>query len=738
MRRLIVRAENDLSELQSGDSIQGNYWQAEGDDPFFVISFPPVRQRYLLISLKGDDSFLDPKIYYNGGRGFREESSVDMGTGKEFIIVVDIGSLGTICSIRLDPATAPCTFCLDIASFHSRNAAEEYVERLQRSRPLATLKRLEDIPRYWQSIRIPSFAKRKSTLTRYVERAEELAIAAATPAPAESPIPWLSIVVPVYNAPARYLNDLLKSYLTQDISGVELVLSDDGSSSPDTLAWLRAHACANVKVILNERNQGIARTTNVGIEAARGAWIALLDHDDLIAPKALKVVYSALLSNPSAQFLYTDELVVDDALKPIGVMLKPAFDPVLLSGVNYINHFSFYRRQRLVEIGLLRRGFEGSQDYDLLLRYLRGIPEKEIFHLPYPAYWWRRTGKTFSRKFIEQSTENARKALMERYSSHTAKVGVSEANTPTLHRVQFANPNEKMPLISIIIPNKDSHSLMRRVLDDLYHRTDYPNVEIIVIDNGTTDHRVLDLYHEYRTKYASFSAHVSSEPFNFSRSINKGMRLAKGEHFLLLNNDIEVIDESWLKEMVSCLRYSDTGIVGAKLLYPSQRIQHAGVIVGFGGLAGHWYLNKAKSYGGPMNRLHVRSSMTCVTGAVMLISRECAETVGQWDEENFAVAYNDVDYCVRAYKAGYRIVWTPFACLYHHESVSRGSDLSGDRKERFDREKANLRELHATTSFADPATNPGYSNDRSEPRVVPFNQLPGPRTWFQYGVAPGS
>lgn len=729
MKRLTVLAANDLVAVPSHEVAHGNSWQAEGDDPFFLISYPPVRPRYLVISLESADFRLDPKIYFNNGRGFKEKYSVDLGIGNDFIVLADLGAVGTICSMRLDPATAPCSFFLDIASYHSRGGAENHIRRMLNDRAAAKLMRLDKIPRFWR--RIPAISRRKpgSSVARYIERAEELAAAAVKQPSTSSDVPWLSIVVPVYDAPARYLDDLVKSYLAQDISGVELVLSDDGSSSSETLDWLRRQECG-VKVILNDQNQGIAVATNVGIEAAAGEWIALLDHDDLIGPKALNVVFEALHSNPSAQFLYTDELVVDDTLRPTGLMLKPAYDPVLLSGVNYINHFSLYRRRRLKEIGLLRRGFEGSQDYDLLLRYLRGLPDNQIIHLPYPAYWWRRTGKTFSRKFIDQATRNARKALAERYSSTSKPVDVDDANLPTLHRVRFRTPDGELPLISIIIPNKDSPTLIAKVLDDLYHRTDYPNIEIIVIDNGTTDQQVLSLYREYSEKYASFSAYVAFENFNFSRSINKGLRLAKGKLFLILNNDVEVIEDGWLREMVSCLHYQNAGIVGAKLLYPDERIQHAGVIVGYGGLAGHWYLNKAQSYGGPMNRLHVRSSMTCVTGAVMLVSRECAQTVGEWDEENFAVAYNDVDYCIRAYKAGYRIIWTPFACLYHHESVSRGSDLSGERKKRFEREKSNLRALHATQSFLDPATNPGYSSDRSEPRVVPLRELPSARTWF--------
>jgi GT2 family glycosyltransferase len=219
-------------------------------------------------------------------------------------------------------------------------------------------------------------------------------------------------------------------------------------------------------------------------------------------------------------------------------------------------------------------------------------------------------------------------------------------------------------------------------------------MEVLIIDNGSTDQDVVSLYEGYASECANFSFYISDEEFNFSRAVNKGITLATGDHFLLLNNDIEVIEPGWLKEMVSCLAYEKTGIVGAKLLYPNNKVQHAGVIAGFGGLAGHWYLNNSANYGGPMNRLHVRNSMTCVTAALMLISGDCAKSIGAWDEENFVIAYNDVDYCLRAYKAGFRTIWTPFACLYHHESASRGSDMVGEKRKRFEREKDNLRRIH--------------------------------------------
>ena len=224
-------------------------------------------------------------------------------------------------------------------------------------------------------------------------------------------------------------------------------------------------------------------------------------------------------------------------------------------------------------------------------------------------------------------------------------------------------------------------------------------MEVLIVDNGSDDPRVLEFYDTITQKNSNIEVHRREEPFNFARSVNRGFSLASGEHFLLLNNDISVIHPDWLSEMVSCLGYERAGIVGAKLLYPDRTIQHAGVITGFGGLAGHWYLGKKADFGGPMNRLHIRSSMTCVTGAAMLISGECRAAVGDMDEENFAVAYNDVDYCLRAHQKRFRTIWTPFAKLFHHKSASRGSDTTLKNRLRFEREKHSLRSLHGTERF---------------------------------------
>lgn len=710
---------NDLErEISAGAN--SNLWKSIGDDPAFEIRFSPVRKKLVVIHIVATDEAIDPKFYVNRGRGFREKDTVTLPVGQRFIVTADVGTIGTICALRADPATFPTTLRFDVAAFSSSKAAEKHIAALLEADGQAERVDLGKLPQYWT--KMPKLSLRKRSPSRTIQYAQaSYRLASELPAPTVSATSgaWLSIVVPVYNAPPRYLDDLVRSFEEQGEEGTELILSDDGSNSPETLRWYETQRPKdNIRFVLNARNGGIAAATNAGLLQARGLWIALLDHDDVIAPHAFSVIRHTLEQNPDANFVYTDELVVDDTLRPTGLMLKPAYDPVLLTGVNYINHFSIYRRSRLQEIGYLRTGYDGSQDYDLLLRYLDGVPDDTVLHLPYPAYWWRRNGRTYSRKFMNAATTHARKALSERFAQRQQPIRVEGALTDTLHRVIFEHAGTAWPKISIVIPSKDNLDLISRVLQDIFERTDYPDLEVLVIDNGSADKAVLDLYDHYRRTYPRFSATITPEPFNFSRSVNRGLAAATGEHYLILNNDVEIIEPGWLKEMVTCLAYEGTGIVGAKLLYGNNKLQHAGVIVGFGGLAGHWYMNKPREFGGPMNRLHVRNSMTCVTGAVMLISGNCARAIGAFDEENFAVAYNDVDYCLRAHKAGFRIIWSPFACLYHHESLSRGSDKSGERKKRFEREKDNLRRLHGTQTFSDRALNPAYSRDKSDPKIL--------------------
>jgi len=296
-----------------------------------------------------------------------------------------------------------------------------------------------------------------------------------------------------------------------------------------------------------------------------------------------------------------------------------------------------------------------------------------------------------------------------------------------LHRVRFDDARTDWPQVSVVIPSRDALPLISKVLAGLTEMTDYPSLEILVVDNGTKNPEVLALYDRFREGTIPFRALVEEAPFNFSAAVNKGMALAKGDYIILLNNDIEILAPGWLKEMMSCFCYNDVGIVGAKLIYPDGTLQHAGVIAGLGGLAGHWYSGQPDGFPGPMGRLWVRQSVSVVTGACLLVSRTCVNAVGRFDETIFPIAYNDVDFCLRAVREGFRVVWTPFAKLVHHESASRGSDQTVENIARFRRDQQALRERHGTEDFQDRAFNPWYTRDRSDPDIVFLEKLPLPR-----------
>lgn len=569
---LQIIARNDLEQTAGGKPGQ---WDSTGEDPVFHIVLPIRRKPYLVISLACETEDIDPKIYVDRGFGFREKDAVPIAPGRSFLIRANVGRYGLIRALRVDPASFPTRLTFHARAFRTAAEAQAYTSAISRdAEEHASLVDLGRLPRLKLPVPRVRLRRQTSTAARYAAACYALA-EAQTPMtlPAEEDGVWLSIVVPVYNAPARYLDDLLQSFLAQRETRAELILSDDASTSEETKRWLsKARPHAAVRIVRNPANGGIARATNAGLTEASGRWVGLLDHDDVIAPHALRLVREALARNPDAQFLYTDELVVDDALRASGLMLKPAYDPVLLTGVNYINHFSFYRRDRLAAIGNLRTGYDGSQDYDLLLRYLEGLAREDVLHLPYPAYWWRRTGKTYSRTFLDAATKAARTAIADRFAREGTKVNVEGALTETLHRVTFDRTEADWPKLSVIIPSRNSFDLISRVLSDLFEKTDYPALEVIVIDNGTTDVRVLALYQSYAARFPNFSANIETEAFNFARAINKGILCASGEHYLILNNDIEVIEPGWLKEMVSCLSFSGTGVVGAKLLYPNGRI----------------------------------------------------------------------------------------------------------------------------------------------------------------------
>lgn len=698
----------------------GHDWESVGTDPQIIVSIKPLRPRFLAIAIE-TESEVEPTLFFHRGRGFHEADCVRFAPLSQAILLIAAGELRDVEAIRFDPMDWPGRFRLQVRSLgNARDVAvlgRTFFSGAGDSVPITTIGPPQLFAGLQASV-APRAARAMTAKDQFLHISALGAKAAASNTKLRhADVPLISIIVPVYNAPSSYLDQLLQAFLSQEVGIGELILVDDGSTQTETIAWLAGLNHAAIRV-LRGPNGGISSAINRGLKQARGKWVAVHDHDDALAPHALALLRKTLDANPEALLVFTDEVACSESLEPSSIMLKPAFDPVLLTGVNYLNHFTLFKRERLEALGLEARSeFDGSQDYDLLLRYCRDLPGGSVLHMPYPAYLWRRTGKTYSATHIDAATAHARTALSEVYGAP-----VRPALVPTLHRIDFKT--DPSALVSIIIPSKDHYTLIARTLHGLLGETSHSSIHVQVVDNGSTDPEVLALYEELRSKDRRFSAHVDPQPFNFARQVNIALSGATAPYVLLLNNDVEVIEPGWLTEMLSCFAFPDVGIVGARLLYPDRTLQHVGVGVGLGGLAGHPYLGKPATYYGEMNRLALRQTVSAVTGACMLISRACRERVGLLDEQRFAIAYNDVDYCLRAREAGFRTVFTPFATLIHHESASRGSDEKPETIERFRREQVALAERHATFSFRDPARSPWYSRATSQPTFQPLSKLP--------------
>ncbi|MEM7189603.1 MAG: glycosyltransferase [Pseudomonadota bacterium] len=559
-------------------------------------------------------------------------------------------------------------------------------------------------------------------------------MAESIPAPERQSTPQLSLIVLLQDPGQKELDALLASFRSQSPGLAELIIVAYGHSGSGIRNRFEvSDTGVDVQVLHLDQPRNITDAANAGIHASRGTWIGLIEQGDLIAPHGLKMVVRALQKLPDTQFLYTDEVIVDPQLGARSLVLKPGFDPVLLSGVDYVNHLSVYRCERLLSMGGFDPAFEDSLQYELVLRYCRGLAADQIAHLPYPAYihQQRAAGST--------TIPQARAALEKHFAKPTRQISAGPAPAKSdLHRIRFLRSEAEWPHISVILPNLDSPALVQKAVDGVLQETDYPALELIVLDNGSTNQQTLGLYDRIQSD-PRVKVEIRPAPFNFSAMINRGAELATGRHLLLLNNDIAVEDPGWLKEMVGCLDYAGTGIVGAKLLFPDRRIQHAGVILGLNDIAGHWFYKQPEHTLGPDDRLTVRNSMSVVTGAVMLISDRCWQTVGSFNETAFRVAYNDVDYCARARAAGFGVVWTPYAQLIHHENATRGRDDVRRNKARFAGEQAALRDTHGTVGFEDPALSPWWSRSHSRPRELRRGSLPEPRHFMGFPAdSPGS
>ena len=496
--------------------------------------------------------------------------------------------------------------------------------------------------------------------------------------------PKISILVPVYNTPAVFLKQMIQSVRKQTYSNWELCIANANPTNPEVAEILRVASKKDerIKVVDVPENEGIAQNTNRALEIAAGEYIGLLDHDDLLAVNALYEVVNTLNADAGAEVIYTDEdKVTTDLEEHFKPHFKPDFNLDLLRSNNYICHFFVAKKELIERVGAFRKEFNGAQDYDLILRCTEEA--ENIVHVPKILYHWRVHKESTSDNPMSKmyAYDAGKKAIEEHLKRCDTSGEVSHTKDLGFYRVKY--PVQGEPLVSILIPNRDQVDSLDKCLRSIEEKTDYHNYEIVIIENNSEKEETF----RYYEKISSEKIRVIrwEKEFNYSAINNFGVRHAKGDYILFLNNDVEIINSDWMREMLSHCQRKEVGIVGARLYYPDDTIQHGGIIVGIGGVAGSVFVGLPKGYSGYMHKAALQLDLSAVTAACMMMKRRVFEEVGGF-EEKLKVAFNDVDLCLKTREKGYLVVYNPYVELYHYESKTRGAEDTKEKVRRFQTE----------------------------------------------------
>ncbi|MEG5265967.1 glycosyltransferase [Pseudomonas sp. JDS28PS106] len=496
--------------------------------------------------------------------------------------------------------------------------------------------------------------------------------------------PLISVIMPVYNPPIDLLMEAVESVRAQLYPHWELCIADDASSDPEVKNYLRDLTVQEnrVKVVFRESNGHIVQASNSALALAQGQYIALMDNDDLLASHALYCVARAIRENPDAGLIYSDEDKVDINGVRSAPYFKPDWNEFLFRSQNVICHLAAYRRTLVEQVGQFREGYEGAQDYDLALRCADALDRRQIVHIPHVLYHWRiHAGSTALGGDEKPYAALAGVRALDDHLQRKGGIGTAELLPLGMYRVRYTLPNV-LPLVSLVIPTRNAHGLVKQCVDSIRNLTTYPHYEIILIDNGSDDPDSLE-YFALLNQEERIRVLRDDGPFNYSALNNRAVQMAQGELIGLINNDIEVISPGWLDEMVSIALQPQVGAVGARLWYPDDRLQHGGIIVGLGGVAGHSHKYLPKGAPGYFCRGELIQEFSAVTAACLIVKKSVFEEVDGLNENHLKIAFNDVDFCLKVQEAGYVNVWTPYAELYHHESATRGVEDTAEKQARF-------------------------------------------------------
>ncbi len=555
--------------------------------------------------------------------------------------------------------------------------------------------------------------------------------------------PLVSVVMPTYNTPERFLREAIESVRAQTYDRWELCIADDCSTEPHVRRVLAEYAQADprIRVVYRKENGHISRASNSALDLAVGEWVVLLDHDDLLAPHALFCVVDSINRNSEVMLIYSDE----DKIGTDGARQDPYFksdwNPDLFLSHNMFCHLGAYRRDLVTSVGGFRPGFEGAQDYDLVLRCIEMVSYEHIHHIPHVLYHWRITPGSTSRDVNEKpyAMSAGERALNEHLERR--KLDAKAEYVGVGYRVRYEIPSPA-PKVTLIIPTRNGRNLLERCVSSILKLTTYSNYDIIIVDNGSDDQGTIDYFRELK-RLENIHIKRDNRPFNYSALNNAAVASASGSIIGLINNDIEVISPDWLTEMISLAIQPGVGAVGARLWYPNDTIQHAGVVIGIGGVAGHAHKYLKRGISGYFNRAALLQSFSAVTGACLVVRKELYLEAGGLNERDLAIAFNDIDLCLKLRKMGYRNVWTPYAELYHYESASRGSDDTPEKRARSEAEGRYMQDRWGESLHRDPAYNPNLTLHREDfslafpPRIgKPWRERGATQTKYKFSREP--
>ncbi|WP_447926357.1 glycosyltransferase family 2 protein [Vreelandella sp. EE27] len=734
MKNLRVTPQSGLRPLleEEGSHFE---WLATDADPQFLITsgLPLPGWQMLEVAIDYSQAIAAVKLYFDFGNGFDEDSSIYLPLKLSRVTKRLFWMPTGVNAIRFDPLESEGQFtirhlrCVWLTPWFAHDRLAHRLVSMHhewrgvsKASVLPTLKNKAQVKkRHWREL---ALAEYNATFERVCVTRSYSDWLADQPTPSTGDMaaeaasltstPLISVVMPVYNPNLEHFKSCIDSVIGQAYPHWQLCIADDASTDPAIAATLDDYIekDSRIKVVIRESNGHICAASNSALALAEGEFVALLDHDDLLAPEALLEIAKALQANPGAGLLYSDEDKLGDSGERFDPHFKPRWNPDLLLAQNYISHLGVYRTSLLREVGCFREGFEGSQDHDLVLRVTARLSHKQIIHIPKVLYHWRAAlGSTAMNSGEKDYTSEAGLRAVNAYLTEMNTGAVAEhgqfANT---YRVRWPLPASE-PLVSLLIPTKDRVEILKPCVDAILERTDYRHFELLILDNGSTCEETLRYMREVESRDARVRVLHWPEPFNYSAINNFGAAHAKGEIIGLVNNDIEPINDDWLTEMVVQVCRTEIGCVGAKLYYPNDTVQHAGVILGIGGVAGHAHKYFTRNAIGYFTRLHLAQRLSAVTAACLLVRRSVYEQVEGLNEQELTVAFNDVDFCLKVREAGYRNLWTPHAELYHHESISRGAENNAKKRSRASKEVAYMRERWGEQLDNDPAYNPNLT-----------------------------